>query len=147
MIGKLFFPTLTQESREPRWGRGWSKSTMPAYLDANIRFCIARSKYMTEHYCYLILNLRSVENVHDFCFKMYNFSHIEHVDKKVHVPTPSPPLSSLVSVCIHEHCTVAEILAFGRETGFSTQTLQRWYMYKSPQEIEANLANVFQSCC
>jgi hypothetical protein len=33
------------------------------------------------------------------------------------------------SVNIHEHCTAAEILVFGRETGFPTQTLQRWYMY------------------
>ncbi len=40
---------------------------------------------------------------------------------------------------IHEHCTAAEILVFGRETGFPTQTLQRWYMYKSHQEMETNL--------
>ncbi len=33
-------------------------------------------------------------------------------------------------VGIHEHCTVAEILVFGRETSFPTQTLQRYYMYK-----------------
>jgi hypothetical protein len=52
-------------------------------------------------------------------------------------------LGASSSVGIHEHCTVAEILAFGRETGFSTQTLQRWYMYKLLQEIEANLTNVF----
>jgi hypothetical protein len=50
------------------------------------------------------------------------------------------------SVCIHEHCTVAEILVFGRETGFPTQTLQRWYMYKSPQGMETNLINVCQHC-
>jgi hypothetical protein len=91
MIGKLFFPTLTQESIEPRWGRGWSKSTMPAYLDANIRFCIVRSKYMTEHFCYLILILRSVENVHDFRFKMHNFSHIDPCRQEgTHTSTPSP---------------------------------------------------------
>jgi hypothetical protein len=36
----------------------------------------------------------------------------------------------VLGVGIHEHCTVAEILAFGKETGFSTQTLQRWHMYK-----------------
>ncbi len=28
--------------------------------------------------------------------------------------------------------SVAEILVFGREPGFPTQTLQRWYMYKLP---------------
>jgi hypothetical protein len=33
-------------------------------------------------------------------------------------------LGASSSVGIHEHCTVAEILVFGRETGFSTQTLQ-----------------------
>jgi hypothetical protein len=33
-----------------------------------------------------------------------------------------------VSVFMNIVHTVAEILAFGRETGFSTQTLQRWYM-------------------
>jgi hypothetical protein len=44
-------------------------------------------------------------------------------------PTPPPPFY----VGIHEHCTVAEILVFGRETGFPTQTLQRWYKYKSLQ--------------
>jgi hypothetical protein len=48
-------------------------------------------------------------------------------------------------VGIHEHCTVAEILAFGREAGFSPQTLQRWYMYKSPQEIEENLTKFFKA--
>ncbi len=50
------------------------------------------------------------------------------------------------SVGIHENCTVAEILVFGRETGIPTQTLQRWYMYKSPQETETNLINVNTSC-
>ncbi len=51
------------------------------------------------------------------------------------------------SVDIHEHCTLAEILVFGRETGFPTQTLQRWYMYKSPQEMDKNwLCNVNKSC-
>jgi DNA-binding transcriptional regulator YiaG len=35
-------------------------------------------------------------------------------------------------------------LVFGRETGFPTQTLQRWgYVYKSPQGMETNLINVF----
>ncbi len=47
---------------------------------------------------------------------------------------------------IHEHCTVAEILVFGRETGFPTQTLQRWYIYQSPQEMETKLINVNKSC-
>ncbi len=47
------------------------------------------------------------------------------------------------SVGIHEHCSLAEILELGRETDFSTQTLQRWYMYKSPQEIEANFTEAF----
>ncbi len=42
--------------------------------------------------------------------------------------------------------TVAEILEFGRETGFPTQTLQRWYMYKSTQQMETNLINVSKSC-
>ncbi len=37
----------------------------------------------------------------------------------------------IASVDIREHCTVAEILVFGRETGFPSLTLQRWYMYKS----------------
>ncbi len=43
------------------------------------------------------------------------------------------------SVGIHEHCTVAEILVFGRETSFPIQTLRRWYMQKSHQEMETNL--------
>jgi dihydroorotase len=42
-------------------------------------------------------------------------------------------------VGIHEHCTVTEILVFGRETGFLTQIQQRWFLYKSPQEMETNL--------
>jgi hypothetical protein len=42
-------------------------------------------------------------------------------------------------VGIHKHCTVAEILVFGRETGFPIQTLQRCYLYKSHQEMETNL--------
>jgi hypothetical protein len=49
-------------------------------------------------------------------------------------------------VGIHEHCTVDEILVFGRETGFPTQTLQRLYMYRSPQEMETNLINFNKSC-
>ncbi len=44
-----------------------------------------------------------------------------------------------ICIGIHEQCTVAEILVFGRETGFPTQTLQRQYMYKSPQEMETKL--------
>jgi hypothetical protein len=44
------------------------------------------------------------------------------------------------------YSTVNEILVFGRETGFPTQTLQRWYMYKSPQEMETNLINFNKSC-
>jgi hypothetical protein len=47
--------------------------------------------------------------------------------------------SSVNSVGIHEHCTVTEILVFGRETGFPTQILQRWYLHTSPQEMETNL--------
>ncbi len=49
----------------------------------------------------------------------------------------------LVLVFMHEHCTVAEILAFGRETAFSRQKLQRWYMYKSPQGMDKDLIDVF----
>jgi hypothetical protein len=49
------------------------------------------------------------------------------------------------SVGIHEHCTAAEILVFGRETGFPIQTLQRWYMYKSDQEMETNLIMSFKA--
>jgi hypothetical protein len=51
-----------------------------------------------------------------------------------------------ICIGIHEQCTVAEILVFGRETGFPTNTLQRQYMYKSPQEMETNLINFCQSC-
>jgi hypothetical protein len=52
----------------------------------------------------------------------------------------------LISAGIHEYCTVDEILVFGRETGFPTQTLQRCYMYQSPQEMETKLINVHKSC-
>jgi hypothetical protein len=45
----------------------------------------------------------------------------------------------------HEHCPVVEILVFGRETRFPSQTLQRWYMCKSPKEMETNLVNVFKA--
>jgi hypothetical protein len=50
-----------------------------------------------------------------------------------------------VTTCvgIHEHCTAAEILVFGRETGFPIQTLQRWYTYKSHHEIETNMIMFF----
>jgi hypothetical protein len=48
-------------------------------------------------------------------------------------------------VGIHENCTAAEILVFGRETGFLIQTLQRWYMYKSHQEMETNLNMFFKA--
>ncbi len=48
-------------------------------------------------------------------------------------------------VGIHKNFTVTDILVFGRETGFPTQTLQRWYLYKSLQEMETNLINVCQS--
>jgi hypothetical protein len=53
-------------------------------------------------------------------------------------------LTLLACVGIHEHCTVTEILLFGRETDFPTQILQRWYLYKSLQEMETNLINVLQ---
>ena len=43
-------------------------------------------------------------------------------------------------VSIHEHCTVAEILVFSRETGIPTQ-----YMYKSLQEMETNLIDIFKA--
>ncbi len=49
------------------------------------------------------------------------------------------------SVGIHEHCTEAEILVFGRETGFPIQTLQRCYMYKSHQEMETNSIIFFKA--
>jgi hypothetical protein len=55
------------------------------------------------------------------------------------------PLPTLSSVSIHEHCNAAEILVFGRETIFPTQTVRRWYIYKSPQEMETHLIKVFQS--
>jgi hypothetical protein len=40
---------------------------------------------------------------------------------------------------------MAEILVFGRETGFPIKTLQRWYMYKSHQEMETNLIMPFKA--
>jgi hypothetical protein len=36
-------------------------------------------------------------------------------------------------------------LLFGRETCFPVQTLQRWYMYKSHQEMETNLIMSFKA--
>jgi hypothetical protein len=40
------------------------------------------------------------------------------------------------SVGIHEHCIVAEILVFGRETGFPPKHCCGGFMYKSPDELK-----------
>ncbi len=52
-----------------------------------------------------------------------------------------------ICVGIHEHCTAAEILVFGRGTGFPIQTLQRWYMYIQVTPRNGNkLEYIFLSC-
>ncbi len=43
-------------------------------------------------------------------------------------------------------CRYSWSLEFGRETGFPTQILQRWYMYNSTQQMGTNLINVSKSC-
>jgi hypothetical protein len=48
-------------------------------------------------------------------------------------------------VAINESCTVTEILVFGRENSFPTQTLQRRYMYTSPHKLKQTWLMLFKA--
>ncbi len=105
-------------------------------LKLNILFLLIVTN---ENEWFLIKNIYLINLV----LNNYTVKESEHAQEFEGLFGSPPPFTS---VGIHEHYTVAEILAFGRETGFSTQTLQRWYMYKLPQETEANLLMFYQSC-